>query len=222
MGGTSSYQLTLEPGDFQIEGQHVLVDHEIDLDSEQFPLTGQDVVLHVTRLMPIAVGSFGLVGQAVNLSITKLFEMEQGAFALTGFDVSLRRGEVRTLTMLTGSYAVTGQPVVLSRSRRLYCEAGSYSVLDGSLNLAKSERQHYIVPYLIGSTLDLALQMIESIHCTAQVSGSSGTVTAQSPVHMSLVLKDTNIFITLGGAVVKPASPRSLGLPPYNSQEGLR
>lgn len=74
-----------------------------------------------------------------------------------------------------------------------------------------------VVPYLIGSTQVPALAAIASIYCIADVTGSGGTVTAQSPAAFSTVNRHTVISITLGGAINSlPGSSRQ-GLVPYNS-----
>lgn len=75
------------------------------------------------------------------------------------------------------------------------------------------------VPYLIGATQDAAEVAIEAIHCTASVTGSSGTVTAQAPVAFSLVIRGSVIQITLGGDFNDGQGSGRQGLPSYQGRE---
>lgn len=73
-----------------------------------------------------------------------------------------------------------------------------------------------VVPYLIGDTQAAALARIAGIHCIASVTGSSGTVTAQDPAHMTIVTRGTTISITLGGTANNPPRGKG-GWPNYGS-----
>ena len=74
-----------------------------------------------------------------------------------------------------------------------------------------------IVPYLIGQTEDSARVMISQIYCIADVTGTTGTVTAQSPDAFTLTDRASTISITLGGTVNSSSrrKGRSRGQPPY-------
>ena len=77
------------------------------------------------------------------------------------------------------------------------------------------------VPYLIGDTREAALMRIAGIYCVANVIGSTGTVTAQDPAHMTVVHRGTTITITLGGAPYVPSGGDGRARPPYNAPDQL-
>lgn len=72
------------------------------------------------------------------------------------------------------------------------------------------------IPYLIGSTADAAIATIQALHLVASVTGSTGTVTAQDPAHMTLVNRGTTVNITLGGEINSVSRHRTRGQQPYN------
>jgi hypothetical protein len=72
-----------------------------------------------------------------------------------------------------------------------------------------------IVPYLIGDQESAARMRIASIYGVASVTGTTGTVTLQSPDAFTVVARGATISITLGGAINASRSRR--GLPPYNN-----
>jgi hypothetical protein len=75
------------------------------------------------------------------------------------------------------------------------------------------------VPYLIGKTRPHAESRIASIYCVPNVSGVSGTVTAQSPAAFTQVTRGSAIAITLGGAINDGfGRKRRRGLPIYSSR----
>ena len=74
-----------------------------------------------------------------------------------------------------------------------------------------------VVPFLIGDTQDAAVARIESIYCSALVTGSTGTVTSQTPLAFTQILRGATIAISLGGPTNSPQSQRRYGLAPYNS-----
>lgn len=76
-----------------------------------------------------------------------------------------------------------------------------------------------IVPYLIGDVLAAALMRIASIYCVASVTGSTGTVTAQDPPHMTRVPRGTTISITLGGTVYGSGGGNGRARPPYGAPD---
>lgn len=71
--------------------------------------------------------------------------------------------------------------------------------------IAPVEDTTVIVPYLIGDTQAAAQMRIASIFCVDSVTGTTGTVTAQSPQHMSIVSRGSTISVTLGGAMNNPS-----------------
>lgn len=78
-----------------------------------------------------------------------------------------------------------------------------------------------IVPYLIEDSLSAALMRIASIFGVASVTGTTGSVTLQSPAAFSLVPRGTTIFITLGGTVHTGGSGRSRAQSPYGSPDAI-
>ena len=74
-----------------------------------------------------------------------------------------------------------------------------------------------IVPWLIGDTQDAAEMRIASIHCVANVIGTTGTVTAQDPEAFTLIERGSTITITLGGPINSSRGRRRRGQVPYNS-----
>lgn len=66
-----------------------------------------------------------------------------------------------------------------------------------------------IVPYLIEDVLSAALMRIASIYCVANVIGTTGSVTIQSPVAFTRVPRGTTITITLGGTIKGSGSRRA-------------
>lgn len=76
-----------------------------------------------------------------------------------------------------------------------------------------------IVPYLIEDSLSAALMRIASIYCTANVIGTTGSVTAQDPAAFTLVARGSVITITLGGTPNNSGIGRSRAQAPYGAPD---
>ena len=226
-GFYGGYTISLNVGAYTYTGSDVLADFHLTLDQGSYTYTGQSVAIGGGLFISLATGSYGLNGQAVNLVSDVGFQFDQGSYSLNGQNVALRYGQPGILTVLTGDYDMNGQDVALRVDRRLQAYTlpgpaiGSYTLTGKDVLLGNANVQREVVPYLIGSTLQGAMQMIDAIYCDAVVTGSGGTVVSQSPAHMSLVLRGTFIHITMGGPMNNPPGKRKAGLPVYNSQEGL-
>jgi beta-lactam-binding protein with PASTA domain len=121
----------------------------------------------------------------------------------TAYSSTVPVGEIISQLPVGGAEAVEGSAVTITVSLG---EAPVYS-----------EDTRVTVPYLIGYTQEPAQAVIASIYCTAVLSGSGGTVTAQSEPAFSLVERGTSITITMGGTIHKVRTrTRQSGLPRYS------
>lgn len=144
--------------------------------------------------------------------------------ALSGNLLASAQGTVTAVTGVT--IALTGQSLsfgqgTLARALSVSLNGQPLSALQGTLVPGNDSAVTEIVPYLIEDTLAAALMRIASIRCTANVIGSSGSVTAQDPAHMSVVARGTVITITLGGDLYTSNIGNSRARAPYGAPDAI-
>lgn len=203
-------------------------------------LTGQALTLAAGTLAPSTARA--LSGTALSASAGTL--VPATSRALTGNAASLAPGSISpaiakalsgnlltgslgTLTPVTGiTIALTGQSLSLGQGSifsalSVSLSGQSLSALTGSFGIENSSAVNETVPYLIEDSLADALMRIASIRCTANVIGSSGTVTDQDPPHMSVVARGTVITITLGGVLYTGGEGNSRSRSPYSTPDAV-
>jgi hypothetical protein len=215
LGGTSSYNLPITTGVYTITGGNVEADYQMALVKGTYTFTGVAVGLKRGATLLMQPGSYGINGQAVQLRRGLTMAVGTGTYTIAGQAVQLVYSTAKTIFLATGNYTISSVGIQFRRNYVLTCGPGSYVIGAQNLNLSYIEVQHYIVPYLIGATEDAARVMIDQIHGTAVVIGSGGTVVAQFPDFMQVVLKGQVVTITMGGVINHSRSGRRMGLPPY-------
>ena len=175
------------------EGTETLTIRATDLYGAYVDLTDFDLVTDIGVLVPT------LEGETIEDAITAIEATTLGEVSIQ-YQIDLGpEGIVLLADPEAGTYVPPGTPVSLVVSQRLSLETD------------------VTVPYLIGYTQAPAEIAIAAIYCTPDVTGTTGTVTAQDPDAFTVVPRGTTISITLGGAINSVPSNRRRALPPYNS-----
>lgn len=159
-------------------------------------LTGQSVTPATGQPSPSA--TVPVTGQGATSAGGTLAAFSGQSAALTGLSVTASGGTPAPVHLLS----LTGQ-------------ASTFA--EGQLSIVGAIQEY--VPYLIGDTLEAALMRIASIYCVPDVTGSTGTVTLQSPDHMTLVSRGSTISIILGGPLYTGSGGNSRARAPYGSPD---
>jgi hypothetical protein len=90
-----------------------------------FNLTGSNIALRATRLMPVSVGEFSLTGNNVGLNKGFKATVTAGVFNLTGNNANLLHG--RKIIAQAGSFNLTGNNINLLWGHKLSTSAGNFT-----------------------------------------------------------------------------------------------
>jgi hypothetical protein len=91
-----------------------------------FNLTGSNIALRATRLMPVSVGEFSLTGNNVGLNKGFKATVTAGVFNLTGNNANLLHG--RKIIAQAGSFNLTGNNINLLWGHKLSASAGNFTL----------------------------------------------------------------------------------------------
>jgi len=145
---------------------------------------------------------------------------------VVGGEYSINGGAFTTLpgVINAGDQVVarhTSSASFLSDTNTTVAIGGVFDVFTSTTVADSAEDLRVIVPYLIGDTLQAAIQHLASVYLLYAVNGTTeGTVTAQDIAHMTLVARHTTVTITLGGAFnFSNRRKQQHGLPIFGSPE---
>lgn len=181
-------------------------------------LSGQAVTASAGTIVTVGDVTLTLSGQSVTVSVGTLSPTTSKA--LTGSAVTASAG---TLTP-SRSIALSGQAVTVSSgtlsfaaNQTIALTGQAVSALAGTLTANVPDVFLETIPYVIGATEAPATYALRSVYMTVTVSGSGGTVTAQSVDAFTRQVRGTAVTITMGGPVNTAPKARR---PSYGSPEG--
>jgi hypothetical protein len=127
-GLVRGYRITAEKGTFELAGAPSLSDHEVDVETGTFSLTGNDASFRFGHVLTSAKGTFALTVNDVVLvasPLNKAIQAETGTFVLTGNDTTITLGS-KTLPADSGEFTVSGGEIHADYS--FSAESGSFTL----------------------------------------------------------------------------------------------
>lgn len=139
----------VETGSVQIRATQILgtilVDTNItvQLTAGSYALTGNSLIVTLTRVATLTSGSYALTGNSLTVTRAYTATLTSGVYNLTGNSIIATYtpapvGAVYTATLTSGSYAITGNSLNASITRGISLQSGTYALTGNSLSVTIS------------------------------------------------------------------------------------